>query len=377
MPVTLRNVAQALNEFAPERLAEPWDNVGLQLGDPDMAVARILTVLECDLQTVDEAVRIGANCIVAHHPLIFRPLKSIQTDTYQGETIAALLRENIGFICAHTNLDKSPQGTNRVMTDILTLKHIRLLHPPEGEAPRKLVVFAPVGHEKVIIDAIDEAGGGRIGHYSKCTFRTEGTGTFEGDETTNPVLGEAGIFQQVLESRIEAIVPADRVNAVVEAVIAAHPYEEVAYDLYRLDQKADSPYGLGLRGELDLATPIWRGQVPTLEEFATRCRELFQTSHVLVVGDRERPVRRVAVSSGSGGHSIQSLTGDGFDVLVTGEITFHHAVEARYKEMAVVCVGHFASETFVAEALVPLLGRAFPEVPVSASRTSRDPIWQA
>jgi len=374
-PVTLKQLAQVVNDLAPERLAESWDNVGLQIGDPDMAVDGIVTVMECDTTTVEEARRLGANVIIAHHPLVFKPLSKLMLDTYQGETIGAIIRERMGFICAHTNLDKSPIGTNRVMADIISLKHTRVLHPARIDSPRKLVVYVPPGHEQKLLDAIDEAGGGRIGKYSRCSFRSEGTGTFEGDETTNPVLGEAGVFQQVHELRLEAIVPPEKVEKVVEAVIAAHPYEEVAYDLYALDPRGETPWGLGIKGELDLSTPVWRGQVPTLEEFSNICRELFQTDFLLVVGDSQRPIRRVAVSSGAGGHSISSLTGDGFDVLVTGEINYHSAVEARYKEIAVVCVGHFASETFVAEALAAQLQKHLPEVRATASRSSIDPFW--
>jgi putative NIF3 family GTP cyclohydrolase 1 type 2 len=180
---TLGQIAAAMERLAPSRLAESWDNVGLQIGDPRQEVSRIVTALECDPAVVAEAREAGAQAVVAHHPLFFRPATSLRTDTYTGRTIADLVAAGMGFLAAHTNVDKTRWGTNGLMARRLKLRDVGFLHPETHEPLEKLVVFVPTGHYSKIIDAIDDAGGGCIGRYRRCTFRTRGTGGFQGDET--------------------------------------------------------------------------------------------------------------------------------------------------------------------------------------------------
>lgn len=368
---TLSEIARYLDEVAPERLAESWDNVGLQLGNPSLEASGVLTTLECDPDTVREARDAGANVIVAHHPLLFRPAKKILADTYTGETIAAILGAGMGFICAHTNLDKAPWGTNRVLADRLGLEAVDFLHREPGPRLQKLVVFVPDGSERDIIDAIDSAGGGVIGNYRRCSFRAKGVGGFQGGEGSNPAIGQAGQYEETPEWRLESVASESIMPAVVAAVIEAHPYEEVAYEVYPIEGRAAAEYGLGLVGTL-------RGseEAPSLEDFARRVGKALETDYLLAIGPKEKPIKRVGVSSGSGGHSVSALPGRSVDVLVTGELTYHSAVEARHKGLAVICAGHFASETFVAEALADRLAKQFPGLKAAVSASSTDPFWR-
>jgi dinuclear metal center YbgI/SA1388 family protein len=373
---TLSELRKTIDRLAPERLAESWDNVGLQLGNPQADVSGIITVLECDLATVEEAVAKKCNTIVAHHPLIFRPINNLRTDTYTGAIMGAILENKIGFIAAHTNLDKSPIGTNKVMADMLSLTDLQWLHPEAPTPLQKLVIFVPKGNEEAVMDAIDAAGGGKIGNYGKCSFRVEGTGTFQGDASTNPTIGEPGSYEKVEEVRLETIVPQSVSAQVVKAAIAAHPYEEVAYDLYPLELKGKVEWGLGYIGELNKSAEPWNGATPTMRQFSEFAREKFKTEFCLGIGAPDRPIKRVAVSSGAGGHCIRTLPGNNFDLLVTGEVSWHDAVMARYKKMNVLCLGHFASETFAAEALAKVLKDELPDLPIEAASSAQDAFWQ-
>jgi len=364
---TLRDLARAFDAHAPESLAESWDNVGLQLGDPAKIVRRVLTCLEVDPEVVKEAVDLKADAIVAHHPVLFKPPKSIRAGTYQGDVVRALCKHDIGLIVAHTNLDKVAWGTNRVMAHRLGLMNTRLLHPEPASHLRKLVVFVPDGSEAAMIDALDAAGAGHIGRYKRCTFRTQGIGGFQGDETTHPTIGTAGKYEETGEWRLETVAPSDKMPAIVAAMLKAHPYEEVAYDVYILDRRPDPIHGYGLLGDLPDREPV------TLDMIARRASMAFSTEFCLVVGDGAKIVHRVAVSSGSGGHSVQVLAGDACDVLITGEMTYHVATEARHKGLAVVCVGHFASEAFVAQALATFIVGEFIGVDALVSHRCADP----
>lgn len=352
---TAGDLLGALNDIAPPRLAEEWDNVGLQTGRADRPAAKVLVALEVTPDVIAEAKREEADAIVAHHPLIFSPLKSMAESNPVARLVADLVRANISLLVAHTNLDAVADGTNGEMADRLGLMDREFLLPnaPEPENV-KYVVFAPATHADDVIDACASAGAGIIGKYGHCSFRSPGTGTFRPMAGANPYAGKVGKLEQAEgEMRIEVLCPRRRLPALLKAVRAVHPYEEIAFDVYPLEPTGDAKHGFGLVGKLAEGT--------TLGAFAKRCKKAFDVANVGIVGDDDRAVRRVAVFSGSGGEAIRRWRPGAADVLVTGEMTHHQCAEARDKGAAVVLVGHHASEVVVCKRLAERL-RSHPSV---------------
>ena len=238
MSVSLSELNRLVSGVAPAELAEEWDNVGLQAGDPASPVRRVLVALEASEATIAEAERLGAEAIVAHHPLIFRPISSAAATGRVGKSLTRLIQSGIGLIVAHTNLDKSEAGPNHALAEALGVEIEGWLQPDARQENVKLVVFTPAGHERKIIDAIASAGGGTIGDYSHCSFRAPGTGTFVPLEGASPFIGKKGDFEPAKELRLECVVPKRRLHAVLAKAIAAHPYEEPAYDVYPMEAGA-------------------------------------------------------------------------------------------------------------------------------------------
>lgn len=348
-PPTVADLLGALNDIAPPRLAESWDNVGLQVGHHDRPAGRVLVALEVTPALVAEAKRVGAATIVAHHPLIFAPLKSLAETNPVASLVADLVRAGISMISVHTNLDMVADGTNGEMADRLGLVERDFLLPNAPEADSvKYAVFVPATHVDAVIEACAGAGAGVIGNYSHCSFRTPGTGTYKPLQGANPFAGTVGKLEQADgEVRLEVLCPKRRLAALLKAVRAVHPYEEIAYDVYTLEPTGTSQFGLGIVGKLETET--------TLGEFASACKKAFGVNSVGIVGDDARRVKRVAVCSGAGGEAVRRWRGGTADVLVTGEMTHHQCAEARDRGAAVVLVGHHASEVVVCARLADRL----------------------
>ena len=336
---TLGDLSTAVDALAPFRLAYEWDNVGLQIGDPSAPVTNVLVALEVDNDAIDDAVRSKAQAIVAHHPLIFRPLKNLREDSVTGALIARLVREKIGLIAAHTNLDRVKEGTNGALAAAMELQDVEILEPLPLHDDLKLVVFVPPEHSLSVIDAIHRGGGAMIGNYSHCTFRSTGSGTFLPNADANPSIGVPGKLEQTPEDRLEAIVPEQCIRTVLEKVRDVHPYETMGYDIIRLVD-AEPSFGLGVSGRLPVAMK--------LEALAQALHKACDADTTSIVGRASALVRRVAVISGSAGGSLAGLSPQRFDVVVTGELGYHLAAEARDRGLNVVLLGHAASEKIFA-----------------------------
>ncbi len=351
---TLGDLNAAVDALAPFRLAYDWDNVGLQIGDPAADVTNVLVALEVDNDAIDAAVRVKAQAIVAHHPLIFRPLKNLREDSISGALIARLVREKIGLIVAHTNLDRVKEGTNGALAAAMDLQETEILEPLPLHDDLKFVVFVPPEHSLSVIDAIHRGGGAMIGNYSHCTFRSTGSGTFIPGEGADPTIGVPGKLEQTPEDRLEAVVPEDCIRAVLEKVRNVHPYETMGYDIIRLFD-AEPSFGLGLIGRLPVAMK--------LEALAQALHKACDADTTSIVGRASTLVRRVAVISGSVGGLLAGLSPQRCDAVVTGELGYHLAAEARDRGLNVVLLGHAASEKIFA----PLLACQLREK-LSASR---------
>ncbi|MDD2557354.1 MAG: Nif3-like dinuclear metal center hexameric protein [Desulfuromonadaceae bacterium] len=335
-----------LHRFYPPDLAQEWDNVGLQVGEPDGAVQRIMVALDPSMENLHSAHTNNCQLLLTHHPLIFKPLKRISTSDSTGRIIAYALRHNIHIVCAHTNLDSGANGLNDWLAATLHLTEPQILQPSEQDRFFKLVVYVPPSHREELLQALFRGGAGHIGRYDHCAFSVEGRGQFRPGADANPFLGTPGQEEQEEEVRIETIVPRRCLNKVLTQMRRAHPYEEVAYDLFELHNQTQTT-GLGRIGKLPEAT--------TLGAFAHTCKEQLKCANLRIVGQSDAPVHRIAVCSGSGSSALYAAKFSGADVLVTGDLKYHEAQSAAELGICVIDAGHFATEIIATAGLQSIL----------------------
>lgn len=326
-----QELIQLFEQFSPKKLALDGDKIGLQIGRLNKPVARVMVALDVLESVVDEAIAKDVDLIIAHHPLIFQPLQHVLTDTSQGRTIEKLLKNDIAVYTAHTNLDVTDGGVNDMLAAALQLTDLDLLVPTETEKLRKLVVFVPKAQAAEVREALGRSGAGAIGNYSHCSYASEGTGRFLPGEDTNPHTGRPGALQVVEEVKIETIYPESIEKKVLAAMLKAHPYEEVAYDLYPLANDG-IVRGIGKIGYLKTDM--------TLADFAEHVKKVFQVDGVRVVGDLTKQVKKVAVLGGDGNKYFPQAKFAGADVYVTGDMYYHTAHDAQALGLSIVDPGH-------------------------------------
>ena len=356
----IADLVGAMETIAPIRFAASWDNVGLLVGDPEAPLARVLLTIDCTRAVLAEATAGTVAAVVSYHPPIFEAQKRFAAGSIAFEAA----RAGVSIYSPHTALDVAEGGTNDVLADAAGLRDRVPLRPVEPrDAELKLVTFVPVEHVEAVSRAVFEAGAGRIGKYSSCSFRTSGTGTFFGEAGTSPVVGQAGRLEEAPEVRLETVVPLGRVAEVVRALRAAHPYEEPAFDLVRL---AAPPPGLGL-GRVGSVAPM------SLEALVDGIKGALGVPHVLVAGQLGRTVSRVAVCAGSGGDLIEDAVAAGASVLLTGEVRHHDALRATAAGLALVCTRHSTSERVALSALAERLAELLPGLDIASSKSDLDP----
>ena len=333
--------------YAPE-LAEDWDNVGLQVGDPGAPLERVMVALDPCLEAVQAARTAGAQALVTHHPLLFRPIKRLTPDDAVGQVLWSAVRDGVAIVSAHTNLDSAVDGLNSWLAKKLGVEQPLPLQTLAGDY-LKLIVFVPVGHEEAVADALFSAGGGQIGAYDHVSFRSRGEGTFRPGPGAQPYIGTVGEIEKTEEFRLETILPKRKLLRVLEKMQKAHPYEEVAYDLLPLQNQVPGA-GLGRIGKLDRAM--------ILGDFAARVKASLGCNHLRLIGADAMPVRKVALCGGSGAFLLQTAHRQGADVLVTGDVKYHEARQAEELGIALIDAGHFATEQLMIDQVTKSLQAA-------------------
>jgi dinuclear metal center YbgI/SA1388 family protein len=365
--IAIASVIDYLEQCAPTKLAAEWDNVGLLLGDRTVSVQNIMTCLTVTPESAAEAIEAGAQLIVTHHPILFRPVQRLTSDTSEGRMLLALIKANVAVYCPHTAFDNTQGGINEMLGQKLGLKNMAPLHAGTAARQVKIVVFVPDTDLTKVSDALFAAGAGHIGQYRECSFRLSGTGTFFGTDATNPTVGQKGRREDVSEWRLEVICPEAIVDQVVTAMRKAHSYEEPAYDVYPL-RPGPSGMGEGRVGELASAQ--------LLAGLASAVKQMLKSGPVQVVGDLKRTVQRVAIVCGAGGELLKDAMRAKTDVLLTGELRFHDYLAAEAAGLALLLPGHYATERIGVEALAEKLQQQWPDVEVWASRREKDPsLW--
>ncbi len=361
--IPLREIISYLEGLAPKALQESYDNSGLQVGDPGMDITGILVALDVSEEVMLEAEKLGFNLVLSHHPVIFGGLKSLTGRSAPERIVKLAIQKDIAIYSGHTNFDAISGGVNSALADRLGLVDQQILSPMSGGL-LKIVVYVPHAQLEELRQAMFEAGAGKLGEYDSCSFNLEGSGTFRGGEGSQPFAGETGVFHQEPETRLETIVPAHLRAKVVNAMCAAHPYEEVAYDIYSLENE-DPRRGMGMIGRLEY---------PMDEEvFLGFLKDRFRASVVRHTSLLGKPVRKVAVCGGSGSFLLGKAKAKGADVFVTGDMKYHQFFEAE-GQLVVMDIGHFESEQFTRELFYDLLMKKFPKFAVRLSETEQNPI---
>ncbi|MCF6093694.1 Nif3-like dinuclear metal center hexameric protein [Microaerobacter geothermalis] len=362
-----QTIIQYLEQLAPKHLAVEGDRIGLQVGTLNKEIKKVMVTLDVQENVVDEAIDQGIDLIISHHALIYRPLKHLRFDIPGGKIFEKLIKHDIAVYTAHTNLDAAHGGVNDLLIQPLGLEEVEILETGYVQQLKKLVVFVPKTHHGEVLHAMAEAGAGWIGNYSHCTFNIEGFGTFMPREGTNPYIGSHGNLEKVEEIRIETIFPAEIQSKVVRAMMKAHPYEEVAYDIYPLDIPG-KPYGIGRIGKLP--------QPVSLRELAEKVKTAYGVSGLRVVGVLDEMVQKVAVVGGDGNSFVSKASFKGADVLITGDIYYHTAHDALTSGLNIIDPGHHIEKVMkqgVANFLKGKLDENKYKTDVIISQISTDP----
>ncbi len=346
--IIVADIAKKIHAFAPTALAYDWDNPGLQVGDYNQPVHKVVVALDVTRVTLDYAYETEADMIVSHHPLIFRKLKNV-TDPFLVE----LIRNKIAVLSAHTNLDVTPSGVNHKLAERLGVKNVSYISTDTGASLFHVAVYVPLDYMEIVADAVFGAGAGRIGNYRGCGNEYRVQGRFEPLDGAKPTIGKVGRVQTVEEIKFEFFADSTNLNAAIQALRKAHPYEEPVYVVYPLNQQS-SNYGLGLIGEIDDAMP--------LNEFAERVKDRLEAPFVRLwqaEKEQDAPVKKVALCGGSGSSLLSRVTGRA-DVFVSGDFTYHTLLDSR---MPIIDAGHFYTEYPALEILQNVLSDC--EVPVT------------
>lgn len=361
--MVIKDIVSRLERLAPPIYQEGYDNSGLLVGNANAKVSKAIVCLDCIEEVVDEAIREKAGLIVAHHPIVFSGLKRLNGKNYIERVVMKAIKHDIAIYAIHTNLDNMQNGVNQKIAEKLGVENPRVL-APKSEVLFKLVTYSPKSCTEAVLQAMFEAGAGQIGNYDECSFAQEGTGTYRAGDGANPYKGEKHKRHHEPEDRVEVLVPLHAKNQIIEAMLAAHLYEEVAYDLHKLENEHDT-LGAGMIGSL----PKEMSEIDFLQHVKTA----LQTDCIRHTAKLGKPVKTVAFCGGSGsfllGHAINAKA----DAFITGDFKYHQFFDADGKIM-IADVGHFESEQFTIDLITDYLMEKFPTFAVLKTGVNTNPI---
>lgn len=362
----MTRISEIIDHFesiAPVLLQESYDNSGLQVGQADAEIGSVLLTVDVTEAVIDEAVQKKCNLIIAHHPVIFSGLKKLTGNSDVERVIIKAVKNDIAIFIAHTNLDAAAGGVNAKICEKLGLLNPKVLQPISGQL-KKLVTFIPFDAAEHVRESVFKAGAGHIGNYDWCGYNTEGTGSFRGSEDSNPFVGEKGKIHYEKEIRFETIFPGWLQKRIVQALIDSHPYEEVAYDIYPLENFLPNT-GMGMLGVLP---------EPLDEmEFLNKIKSVFGSGCVKHTALRRKIISRVAVCGGSGSFLLKKAISERADFFISSDFKYHQFFDAEGK-IVIVDVGHFESEQFTNELFYELLVKIFPKFAIRFSEVNTNPV---
>lgn len=359
----IKDILAVLEQRAPLAYQESYDNAGLQTGNAEDQATGVLLTLDCTEAVLDEALQHNCNLIIAHHPVIFKPLKKLTGQHAVERIIIKALQNNVAIYACHTNLDSVADGVNKKICQKLGLQNLKILASKSGML-QKLVTFVPVAHTESVLHALHQAGAGAIGDYINCSFQVRGTGSFQPINNAHPAIGEINQQEFVEENRLEVIFPAHLQPNILRAMRQAHPYEEVAYDLIPLANQ-NQQVGAGMVGEL---------KEPMSEtEFLRHLKTSMQVNTVKHTPFLDRPITKVAVCGGTGSFLIKDALRHQADVFITADLKYHEYFEADNK-IILADIGHYESEVFTKELFYDIITKSFTNFAVLLSKVNTNPV---
>jgi len=359
----LKDLCSYLDSAVPLSFQEAYDNSGLQLGLPERKISSAMITLDVTEEVLNEAAYAGCDLIISHHPLIFNGIKRLTGRTFTEKILLKAIKQEIAIYSAHTNLDVFSHGVSRNMADKLNLQNIKVLSPSKNRL-LKLVTYVPETHLDKVREAVFAAGAGVIGNYDNCGFITAGTGSFRAGDNTKPFIGEKGKIHFEKETRFETVMYYHLKEKVIKVLLEVHPYEEVAYDIYVLENE-NVEVGLGCVGNFNDAI----GE----NDFLKLVSSVFDAKGVRYSKLAGKPVRKVALCAGSGASLLNMAIASGADAFITADIKYHNFFDADNK-ILLVDIGHFESEKFSTEILYDLIIKKFPKFAVRFSEINTNPI---
>jgi dinuclear metal center YbgI/SA1388 family protein len=357
------DIINALEDKAPIQLQESYDNSGLLVGGMDADIDSAMITLDVTEAVIEEALETNCSLIISHHPVIFSPLKRLTGSTYTERIILKAVKNDIALYAIHTNLDNIHDGVNSVIAEKLGIQNTRILKPIKGIL-RKLVTFCPSDYAEKVREAVFTAGAGVIGNYDSCSYNTEGFGSFKAGEGTNPFVGKVNEIHYENETRIETIYPVYLEREVLNALFSSHPYEEVAYDLYPLENEYPAA-GAGMTGELPDAVEE--------RSFLEKVKETFDLPVVRHTSFTGNKISKVSFCGGSGAFLIPSALRSGADIFLTADIKYHQFFDAD-ERMMIADIGHYESEQFTKDLIFKILKDKFPNFALRISETDTNPL---
>jgi dinuclear metal center YbgI/SA1388 family protein len=359
----LQELLKEIELVAPPQLQESYDNAGLIVGNSSMEITGAVICLDSTEEVIDEAIRHKCNLVIAHHPIIFSGLKKINGKNYVERTVIKAIKNDIAIYAAHTNLDNVVQGVNARIGQKLGLRNLRILSPKKGIL-KKLVTFCPTDHSAAVRDALFEAGAGSIGNYDSCSFNLQGTGTFRATEGADPFVGKVGERHQESETRIEVVFENYKEGGVLKALAETHPYEEVAYDIYLLDN-FHKEIGSGMIGEFEHEI--------SEDEFLKLLKTNLKVPLIRHTALRGKAIKRLAFCGGSGSFLLKTAILAGADAFLTADFKYHDFFDADGK-ILVADPGHFEIEKFTDEIFYELIQKKFPTFAIRFSEINTNPV---
>lgn len=359
----IKEIIKEIEDFAPLSLQDSFDNSGLQIGNTNQILSGVLLCLDVTEDVIEEAIELECNLIISHHPLLFKPLKSITGRTYIERCVLKACKHDLVIYAAHTNLDNANRGVNFRIAEKLGLQNIRILSPKSNYL-LKLITFVPKEHADSVRNALFNAGSGHIGNYDSCSYNIQGEGSFRAGENTNPFCGEKGELHFEEEIRIETILPVFKKQSVLRALLATHPYEEPAYDFYSLANDYDQA-GSGIVGEL----PFPEDEMTFLQ----RLKTIFQVDTLKHSPLCNREIREVALCGGSGAFLIPDAIAFGADVFITGEAKYNDYYDVEDK-ILLATIGHYESEICTKEIFFDIITKKITNFAIHFSNTNINPV---
>jgi dinuclear metal center YbgI/SA1388 family protein len=359
----LSDIIKILEKFAPPVLQENYDNSGLLIGKASNEIHKALVSVDLTEEVLDEAISKSANLIISHHPIIFGGLKRLNSSNYVERIVEKAIKNDISIYAIHTNFDNTIKGTNSYIANKLGLKNLRVIKPAKNIL-KKLAVFCPLSHAEIVREAIFEAGAGNIGDYDSCSFNISGKGSFRAGANTNPHVGEIGKLHFEEEVKIESVFPGFLQGKIISKMIETHPYEEVAYDIYPLENIYDK-IGSGVIGELEYELEE--------EEFLKKIKKLTDSKCIKHTNLRGKSIKKVALCGGSGAFLIKDAKALSADIYITGDVKYHEFFDAENK-MIIADVGHYESEQFTKDLIISIIKENFSKFAVLNSEINTNPV---